>query len=240
MPAELNKLMDIIGYHFKKPELLKQAFTHSSYANECRSNRICDYERLEFLGDAVLEMITSHALILRYPDKHEGELSKLRASLVCEYCLAQCARELHYPDYVYLSKGERQTGGAQRDSLLCDLFESVLGAIYLDGGLEPATRYVESFLLSDMENKRMFYDAKTRLQEIVQHLELGDIDYELLDERGPDHNKHFFVEVRIGTQSYGQGDAQSRKSAEQKAAYAALLKLHAQYPEAAMQLNGDK
>ena len=94
--------------------------------------------------------------------------------------------------------------------------------------------------MSDMENKRMFYDAKTRLQEIVQHLELGDINYELLDERGPDHNKHFFVEVRIGTRSYGQGDAQNRKSAEQKAAYAALLKLHAQYPETAMQLNGDK
>lgn len=232
MPAELNRLMDIIGYQFKSPGLLKQALTHSSYANERRINRIHDYERLEFLGDAVLEMITSHALLLQFPDKQEGELSKLRASLVCEYCLAQCARDLQYPEYVYLSKGERQTGGAQRDSLLCDLFESVLGAIYLDGGLEPATDYVNRFLLSDMENKRMFYDAKTRLQELVQHAELGDIEYQLVDEQGPDHNKHFFVEVRIGNQGYGQGDAQSRKSAEQKAAYAALMQLRIQYPEA--------
>lgn len=232
MPAELNRLMDIIGYQFKSPDLLKQALTHSSYANERRINRIHDYERLEFLGDAVLEMITSHALLLQFPDKQEGELSKLRASLVCEYCLAQCARDLQYPEYVYLSKGERQTGGAQRDSLLCDLFESVLGAIYLDGGLEPATDYVNRFLLSDMENKRMFYDAKTRLQELVQHAELGDIEYQLVDEQGPDHNKHFFVEVWIGNQGYGQGDAQSRKSAEQKAAYAALMQLRIQYPEA--------
>lgn len=232
MPTELNRLMNIIGYKFKSPDLLKQAMTHSSYANERRINRIHDYERLEFLGDAVLEMITSHALLLRFPNKQEGELSKLRASLVCEYCLAQCARDLHYPEYVYLSKGERQTGGAQRDSLLCDLFESVLGAIYLDGGLEPATAYVNQFLLSDIENKRLFYDAKTRLQELVQHLELESIGYHLVDEQGPDHNKHFYVEVRIGNRVYGQGDAQSIKAAEQKAAYAALLQLRGQYPEA--------
>lgn len=240
MPTELNRLMNIIGYKFNNPDLLKQAMTHSSYANERKINRTHDYERLEFLGDAVLEMITSHALLLRFPNKQEGELSKLRASLVCEYCLAQCARDLHYPEYVYLSKGERQTGGAQRDSLLCDLFESVLGAIYLDGGLEPATAYVNRFLLSDIENKRLFYDAKTKLQELVQHLGLESIEYHLVDEQGPDHNKHFYVEVRIGKRVYGQGDAQSRKSAEQKAAYAALLQLRRQYPEADCVLTVEK
>lgn len=225
MPAAWNQIMETIEYQFQNKDLLVQAFTHSSYANERKINRIQDYERLEFLGDAVLELITSEALLTRYPKKHEGELSKLRSSIVCEYCLAQCARELHYPDYVYLSKGERQSGGANRDSLLCDLFESVLGAIYLDGGLEPAKRYVERFLLSDIENKRLFYDAKTHLQELVQKAELGEIQYVLLDEQGPDHQKHFFVEVDIEGTRYGAGDGQSRKQAEQKAAYEALLRL---------------
>lgn len=225
MPTDLSKVMHTIEYQFRNPELLKQALTHSSYANERKINRIQDYERLEFLGDAVLEMITSHALLTMYPKKQEGELSKLRSSLVCEYCLAQCARELHYPDYVLLSKGERQTGGANRDALLCDLFESVLGAIYLDGGMEPARTYVEKFLLSDMENKRLFYDAKTNLQEWVQKYEMGEIEYILLDEQGPDHNKHFFVEVFINGTRYGKGDGQSRKNAEQQAAYKTILDL---------------
>lgn len=225
MPTDFSKVMEIIEYRFQNPALLKQAFTHSSYANERKINRIGDYERLEFLGDAVLEMITSHALLQKYPKKHEGELSKLRSSLVCEYCLAQCARDLHYPDFVLLSKGERQTGGANRDSLLCDLFEAVLGAIYLDGGLQPATEYVEKFLLSDIENKRLFYDAKTNLQELVQKLELGELSYVLLDEQGPDHNKHFIVQVEINGKPYGTGDGQNRKNAEQKAAYAAILAL---------------
>ena len=225
MPTDFSKVMEIIEYRFQNPALLKQAFTHSSYANERKINRIEDYERLEFLGDAVLEMITSHALLQKYPKKHEGELSKLRSSLVCEYCLAQCARDLQYPDFVLLSKGERQTGGANRDSLLCDLFESVLGAIYLDGGLQPATEYVEKFLLSDIENKRLFYDAKTNLQELVQKLELGELSYVLLDEQGPDHNKHFIVQVEINGKPYGTGDGQNRKNAEQKAAYAAILAL---------------
>ncbi|MBO5238507.1 MAG: ribonuclease III [Lachnospiraceae bacterium] len=225
MPTDFSKVMEIIEYRFQNPALLKQAFTHSSYANERKINRIEDYERLEFLGDAVLEMITSHALLQKYPKKHEGELSKLRSSLVCEYCLAQCARDLHYPDFVLLSKGERQTGGANRDSLLCDLFEAVLGAIYLDGGLQPATEYVEKFLLSDIENKRLFYDAKTNLQELVQKQELGELSYVLLDEQGPDHNKHFIVQVEINGKPYGTGDGQNRKNAEQKAAYAAILAL---------------
>ena len=162
MPNKLNALMETIKYTFQKPELLQQAVTHSSYANERKMNRISDYERLEFLGDAVLEMITSQFLLDKYPEKQEGELSKLRSALVCECSLAQCARELSFPDYVYLSKGERQTGGANRDSLLCDLFESVLGAIYLDGGLEPAKAYVERFLLLDMEHTGAGAERGTR------------------------------------------------------------------------------
>lgn len=225
MAVNFNKAMEIIEYQFQNPDLLKQAFTHSSYANERKINRIDDYERLEFLGDAVLEMVTSHSLLQRFPQKQEGELSKLRSSLVCEYCLAQCARDLDFPKFVLLSKGERQSGGANRDSLLCDLFESVLGAIYLDGGLKPATEYVEKFLLSDMENKRLFYDAKTNLQEYIQKYDLGELQYVLVDEQGPDHNKHFFVQVVINNEILGTGDGQNHKNAEQKAAYAALMAL---------------
>jgi ribonuclease-3 len=218
--------MDIIGYEFKNKELLEQALMHSSCINERKIKRTQSYERLEFLGDAVLELVTSEGLYRRFPDKQEGELTKLRASLVCEYCLAECARELHYPEYVSLGKGERLSGGTDRDSILCDLFESVLGAIYLDGGLEPARSYVERFLLNDMEHKRLFYDAKTHLQEIVQQHKLGDIRYDLYDTQGPDHDKHFFVQLYLNNKPYAKSEGRSIKDAEQKAAYYTLLSLN--------------
>ncbi len=223
METDLEQLMKIIGYEFQNMRLLKQAFRHSSYVNEQKINQMKSYERLEFLGDAVLEMITSEALYLRFPDKKEGELTKLRASLVCEYSLAECARQLHYSDYVMLSNGARKSGGAYRDSILCDLFESVLGAIYLDGGLPPAQNYVEQFLLNDMEHKRLFYDAKTHLQELVQQRGIGDVRYDLYDTQGPDHDKRFFVQLYVGNQAYAKAEGHSIKDAEQKAAYATLL-----------------
>jgi ribonuclease-3 len=227
MARDLQRLMTIIGYEFNNIELLEQAFLHSSCINERRIKRIESYERLEFLGDAVLELITSEGLYQRFPDKQEGELTRIRSSLVCEYCLAECARELHYPEYVLLGKGERMCGGADRDSILCDLFESVLGAIYLDGGLEPARGYVERFLLDDMEHKRLFYDAKTHLQEVAQQSKLGEIRYELYDTQGPDHDKHFFVQLYLDNEPYAKAEGHSIKDAEQKAAYHTLLSLNA-------------
>lgn len=225
MAFNYDEIVNRIGYEFHDRKLLERAFIHSSYANERKINKTESYERLEFLGDAVLELITSEFLYKNYSDKKEGELTKLRASLVCEYCLAECARELHYNEYVSLSKGERISDGANRDSILCDLFESVLGAIYLDGGLEPAREYVITFLLSDIEHKRLFYDAKTTLQELVQKNNLGTIRYDLYDTQGPDHAKQFFVQLYIGEKAYTKADGHSIKDAEQKAAYSALLQL---------------
>lgn len=225
MARDLKQLMNIIGYEFHDIKLLEQAFMHSSCINERKIKRTESYERLEFLGDAVLELVTSETLYQRFPKKQEGELTRLRASLVCEYCLAECARELHYPEYVSLGKGERMSGGANRDSILCDLFESVLGAIYLDGGIEPARTYVERFLLNDMEHKRLFYDAKTHLQELVQQRGIGEIRYDLYDTQGPDHDKRFFVQLYLGEQPYAKAEGHSIKDAEQKAAYNTLLSL---------------
>lgn len=225
MRQKLEQVMDIIGYHFQDIRKLEQAFMHSSCVNERQLNRTECYERLEFLGDAVLELITSEELYRRFPDKREGELTRLRASLVCEYCLAECAREMHYPDYVLLGKGERLGGGADRDSILCDLFESVLGAIYLDGGMTPARDYVNRFLLNDMEHKRLFFDAKTHLQEFVQQGGYGAVRYELYDTDGPEHDKHFYVQLYLGDVPYERAEGHSIKDAEQKAAYKTLLNL---------------
>ncbi|MDE5967436.1 MAG: ribonuclease III, partial [Lachnospiraceae bacterium] len=164
----LAELSDILHYEFKDSAIIQQAMTHSSFANEKRINKPAHYERIEFLGDAVLECIVSEFLYQKNPGMTEGELTRLRASLVCEFTLSTCAKELKLGEFVRLSKGEELTGGRTRNSILCDLFESVLGAIYLDGGMEPAKRYVHDFLLNDIEHKTLFYDAKSNLQELVQ------------------------------------------------------------------------
>lgn len=221
-------LMERIGYTFKKPELLIQAFSHSSYVNERKINPISCYERLEFLGDAVLELVVSEYLYSHEQGKKEGELSKLRSTLVCEQSLAQCARELDYPQYVLLSKGLILQGGANRDSLLCDLFEAVLGAIYLDGGMEPAKQYVESFLLKDIAHKQLFYDAKSNLQILGHKLHIQNIEYVAVKEEGPDHNKTFEYKVLIDGKEYGYGVGTSIKNAEQKAAYETIIMLQGQ------------
>ena len=218
-----EELEQKIGYHFKDRKLLLQALTHSSYANEQKINKTGDYERLEFLGDAVLELVSSDYMFRENPQMPEGQLTKRRSSMVCEPALAFCARELVLEKYILLGKGEEATGGRKRDSIISDVMEAIIGAIYLDGGLEPATAYVERFLLSDIENKRLFYDAKTHLQEQVQADTMGEIEYRLVDEQGPDHCKNYAVEVWIHGACYGTGEGSSRKNAEQKAAYAALL-----------------
>jgi len=183
------------------------------------------YERLEFLGDAVLELVTSEFLFEHYKELTEGQLTKLRASIVCEFTLSTISEMLCLGEYVLLSKGEELTGGRNRSSILCDLFEAVLGAIYLDGGMEAARTYVQTFLLTDIENKSLFYDAKTTLQEMVQKDGKGVVTYEILEESGPDHNKKFVTEVLVDGNSLAQGEGSSKKNAQQMAAYKAILSL---------------
>lgn len=217
-----------IEYTFQNKDLLRQAMSHSSYINEMKRTGYESYERLEFLGDAVLELITSEFLFEEYKDLPEGKLTKMRASIVCEYTLSSVSRMLQYGDYVLLSKGEEQTGGRNRSSILCDLFESVLGAIYLDGGMDAAKKYVYTFLLTDIEHKTLFYDAKTTLQEMVQKDGKGVVTYELLEEKGPDHNKSFVTEVLVDGVGIAKGEGTSKKNAQQMAAYQAILKLREQ------------
>lgn len=214
-----------IGYTFQNKNLLKQAMSHSSFINEMKRTDWESYERLEFLGDAVLELITSEYLYHNYKDMPEGKLTKLRASIVCEFTLSSVSKVLQLGDYVLLSKGEESTGGRMRSSILCDLFESVLGAIYLDGGMEPAKKYVHTFLLTDIQHKTLFYDAKTTLQEMVQKDGKGVVTYRIVSEEGPDHNKKFLTEVLVDDVPIAQGEGKSKKNAQQMAAYHAILKL---------------
>ena len=183
----MHTLETKLGYVFHRPELLENALYHSSYANEHRGAGISSNERLEFLGDAVLELSSSECLYERYPEQPEGELTKLRASIVCEPTLAQCARAIRLGDYLQLGKGEDATGGRLRDSILSDAFESVIGAIYLDGGFTSAKEFVLRFVMNDIEHKKLFFDSKTILQEKVQSGTLGELAYELIGEEGIRH-----------------------------------------------------
>ena len=211
-----------IGYSFKDPELLVTALTHSSYSNEIRLKKQECNERLEFLGDAVLELISSEQIFRNHPDQPEGDLTRIRASYVCEPTLALCAREICLGDYLQLGRGEDRTGGRERDSILSDAMEATIGAVYMDGGFESAQRYVEEFILKDIEKKSLFYDSKTYLQEIVQR-DLKKLEYVLLKEEGPDHNKSFEVCARIGEREIGKGSGRTKKAAEQVAAYNGIL-----------------
>ncbi len=221
---KLEELQNIIGYQFKEPELLRQALTHSSFANEKHLKKHSDNERLEFLGDAVLEVVSSEFLFKNYPNLPEGELTKLRASIVCEPTLALCTEEIQLGKYLYLGKGEDMTGGRGRKSILSDAMEAVIGALYLDGGFEAAKAYIHRFILVDIEHKKLFYDSKTILQEYVQGNYKEDLHYELIGEEGPDHDKNFMVEAKIGDKVIGHGKGHTKKAAEQAAAYEALLK----------------
>lgn len=214
-----------IGYEFSNGRLLQQALTHSSYANEHHMGKQADNERLEFLGDAVLEIVSSEFLFHRYPKYPEGELTRLRASMVCEPTLAFCTRELELGKYLLLGKGEELTGGRERKSILSDALEAVIGAIYLDGGFANAKEFIHRFILNDIEHKQLFFDSKTILQEVVQARAEGELSYRLIREEGPDHDKKFVVEARIGDTVYGQGIGRTKKSAEQEAAYHTLIEL---------------
>ena len=225
MQQRLKELQDIIGYQFRDLGLLESALMHSSYTNEKNLPKHRCNERLEFLGDAVLELITSEFLFSENEKRPEGELTKARASMVCESSLAFCARDIRLGEYLFLGKGEDATGGRQRASVTSDAFEALIGAIYLDGGFASAKEFIMRFVLNDLEHKKLFYDSKTILQELVQANFSDAISYRLIREEGPDHSKSFFVEVRIGRTSYGEGCGRTKKSAEAEAAYHAILKL---------------
>ncbi len=222
-----EKLQKQIGYNFKDINHLKKAFIHSSFANESK-NKIESNERLEFLGDAVLELCMSIYLYDKFPSWAEGDLTRLRASTVCEGTLAKNARELELGKYMKLSKGEKNTGGFDRDSILSDCFESVIGAIYLDGGIEKAKLFVMKFLGNDVEELKHTYkisDYKSYLQEMIQENSLIPLEYILTRETGPAHNKLFEVEVFHNKKTLGKGVGKTKKEAEQKSALQAIKKL---------------
>ena len=225
MEKKLKALEARIGYEFKNRNLLILALTHSSYANEKRWDKTRCNERLEFLGDAVLELVSSNFLYHQYPDMPEGEMTKLRASLVCEPTLAYCAEQIGLGGYLLLGKGEDATGGRTRNSVVSDAMEALIGAIYLDGGFSCAKEFILNYVLNDMEHKKLFYDSKTILQEMVQARGTELLSYELLKEEGPDHNKTFEVAALIGEREVSRGAGRTKKAAEQMAAYQAILKL---------------
>lgn len=226
MEHDLNKLMDRIGYQFNDVDLLLHALTHSSYANEKNLKPFSDNERLEFLGDAVLEVVSSDFLYRNYPDMPEGDLSKLRASLVCEPTLAFCAKDIDLGSFILLGRGEDATGGRTRKSITSDAFEAVIGAMYLDGGIEPASAFISRFVLTDIEHKKLYHDCKTALQEIVQAKHNSTLTYEVIDESGPDHAKVYTAVAKVGEKIIGKGVGSSKKHAEQEAAFNALVSLH--------------
>ena len=213
-----RKLQQLIGYDFRDSAKLVRALSHSSYINETKQGTHDDYERIEFLGDAVLELTVSEFLYDRYPDMNEGDMTKLRASLVCEPTLAYCARSgFDLGEYVLLGKGEDATG----DSIISDVFEAIVGAIYLDGGLEPARAMIKRFVLTDHEKKIEFVDSKTILQEYAQNHGMSLV-YELVEERGPAHDRDYVMRAILNGKITETGIAKSKKAAQQSAAYAIL------------------
>lgn len=221
----LHQFEKNIGYQFKNINLLSQALTHSSYANEKRMSKLSNNERLEFLGDAVLELITSEFLYTKNNKMFEGDMTKLRASMVCEPTLALCAREIALGDFILLGKGEISTGGKERASILSDAMEAIIGAIYIDGGFTNAKEFINKYILSDIDQKKLFFDSKTILQEIVQAEYKEPLFYKLIKEEGPDHDKTFYVEAVIEGNTLSKGRGRTKKAAEQDAAYKAILKI---------------
>ena len=207
-----------IQYTFKNISLLELALTHSSYANESKVHMEYN-ERLEFLGDAVLQLVTSEKLYTENPDMPEGKMSKQRAALVCEEALSEYSKQIDLGRFMFLGKGEENTGGRERPSVLADAFEAVIGAIFLDGGIEPAKKFIRRFL-DDAHHYNQ--DFKTLLQEIIQKNPGERLSYVVVGESGPDHDKSFTVEVRLNSNPIGTGTGKSKKQAEQQAAKEAL------------------
>ncbi len=228
MSEALRRLQARLGLAFRDQALLRQAFTHTSYVNEHRGKKVKDNERLEFLGDAVLQLTVSEHLYRRYPQLSEGELTRMRAAIVCEPSLVRFAEALDFGRVVLLGKGEERTGGRSRPSLLADAFEAFVGALYLDQGLDAVRAFLDRHLFPHLpEDGQAGKDFKTRLQETAQNLGLGTPEYRVVEERGPSHEREFVVEVRIGGRISGRGVGRSKKEAEQQAAAQSLRLLEA-------------
>ena len=223
----LSVFMQTIGYDFKDISLLEVALTHSSYANEQKKGNCCDNERMEFLGDAVLELSSSDYIYKNHSEMAEGKMTRLRASIVCEPTLALCARAIKLDTFIRLGKGEELTGGRSRDSIVSDACEAVIGAIYLDGGFANAKEFVKSFILNDLESKQLFYDSKTILQEVVQAAH-KEVIYEIIGESGPEHDKDFIASAKVDGMFHVTAKGHTKKHAEQHAAYEALVELKKQ------------
>ena len=218
-----------IGYHFRRPRLLETALTHSSYANERHSPEVVSYERLEFLGDSVLGLTTAEFLYARTPALPEGRMTRLRAELVCEASLHKTALALGLGEFMRLGRGEELSGGRERPSILADMVEAVIAAIYLDGGMDEARKFIMTRVLADAQigEDHPSADYKTALQELVQRGGEVRISYELVGESGPDHNKTFTFTVSVEGETIGEGSGRTKKEAEQMAARRALEKLQA-------------
>ena len=226
----LTVLQAAIGYQFRDPELLKKALTHSSYANEQWHDSLLCNERLEFLGDSILGMMVAEYLFASFPNKPEGELTRIRADMVCERALARVADQLDLGQHLLLGHGEEQGGGRKRDSILADAVESVIAACYLDGGFNAALGFIQKFILTQVPQGQLRnVDYKTALQELVQQKKSQVLSYELIGETGPDHAKEFLVEVSLNGVAVGQGAGSSKKRAQQAAAEAAIRKLFPNY-----------
>ncbi|MCR5649402.1 MAG: ribonuclease III [Oscillospiraceae bacterium] len=217
---DVKELQNRIGYVFRNEELMENALTHSSYANERGKSRVFSNERLEFLGDSVLGFVTAEYLFEKYPSRPEGEMTRIRAELVCEHSLAATAEELELGAVLLLGKGEEQNGGRRRRSILADAVEALLAAIYLDGGMEPARAFVLDHILDEKPTE--LTDYKTALQERVQAAGGVSPQYRIIDEYGPDHAKTFVARVEIDGESAGEGSGRTKKEAEQSAARAAM------------------
>ena len=225
----IKDLEAAIGYHFQNISLLQNALTHSSYANERWHNSLLSNERLEFLGDSILGMLVAEYLFRNFPNRPEGELTRMRADMVCEKTLAAVANSIHLGDHLLLGHGEEQGGGRSRDSILADAMESVIAACCLDGGMEAALQIIRRFILVEVPVTRLHNaDYKTQLQELVQQKRNQVLSYSLARESGPDHDKQFEVEVCINGSVVGTGRGSSKKRAEQDAARAAIARL---FPE---------
>lgn len=219
----LTKLEQGLGYTFRNKALLENALTHSSYANENRERHLPDNERLEFLGDSILGFVVAEYLYRNFPDKPEGELTRIRADLVCERNLAEAAATIELGSYLLLGHGEEQGGGRKRDSIVSDAMESVIAASFMDGGFAAAKEIIDRLILSNIPKGRpRNFDYKTAFQELVQRKKDQQIHYELTGESGPDHDKHFEVEVLLNGKAVGRGVGSSKKRAEQAAAEAAI------------------
>ena len=226
----IKDLEAAIGYRFQNITLLQNALTHSSYANERWHNSLKSNERLEFLGDSILGMVVAEYLYKNFPDRPEGELTRMRADMVCEKTLASVAARINLGHHLMLGNGEEQGGGRSRDSILADAVESVIAACFLDGGLEAVLKFVQQFILVDVPVTRFHNaDYKTALQELVQQKKNQVLSYALVGQSGPDHDKQFDVEVALNGTVVGKGSGRSKKRAEQDAARAAIEKL---FPDA--------